>query len=221
MGKPGEDGDASPVTMGKKSKKNKNKINDLPDVDRDGYSQVVIDDALPKEKKGHEHWEKKKKKKESELNEDGVEDRPDKGDLVDDADLGEKKKTKKKRESRLNEDGVEDRPDKGDLVDDADLGEKKKKKKKKKKKTKKKRESGSNEDGVEDQIVDDVDFWDNLLEHRPGDICRKRLGPAGETYGEYGVSRLLNRLSIGAERYLTGFSLKPERHGITNLFVTP
>ncbi|GJZ48796.1 RNA polymerase I termination factor-like protein [Tanacetum coccineum] len=150
MGKPGEDGDANPVTMGKKSKKNKNKINDLPDVDRDGYSQVVIDDALPKEKKGHEHWEKKKKKKkkkESELNEDGVEDRPDKGDLVDDADLGEKKKkkTKKKRESRLNEDGVEDRPDKGDLVDDADLVEKKKKK------TKKKRESGSNEDGVEDQ----------------------------------------------------------------------
>nr|GEX55533.1 RNA polymerase I termination factor-like [Tanacetum cinerariifolium] len=155
MGKPREDGDASPVTMGKKSKKNKNKINDLPDVDGDGNSQVEIDDALPKEKKGHEEKKKKNKnKKKSESNEDGVEDRPDKGDLVDDADLGEKKTTKKKkRESGTNEDGVEDRPDKGDLVDDADLGEKKTT-------MKKKRESGSNEDGVADKgnLVDDADL---------------------------------------------------------------
>ncbi|KVI09925.1 RNA polymerase I termination factor [Cynara cardunculus var. scolymus] len=88
MDKIGED---APVKMAKKSKKSKNKTNDMLDVGDDNCH--VEDGGVPK-KKGHKHKEKKRK---SESNED----QRDNGNLEDDCNL-QKKDKKRKRDSSEN-----------------------------------------------------------------------------------------------------------------------
>lgn len=92
MGKRGEE-DAH-VKMEKKSKKSKNKTDDLLDAGDDNC-HVEVDGGVPK-KKGHKHREKKRK---SESNEDGDEDQHNQGNLEDDCGLQKKDKKKRKRDS--------------------------------------------------------------------------------------------------------------------------
>ena len=48
--------------------------------------------------------------------------------------------------------------------------------------------------------IDDVD-WDNLLEHRTGDICRKRWDQMVKHIGDYGSKPFAEQVDILAERY--------------------
>ncbi|KAK1578103.1 hypothetical protein Q3G72_027530 [Acer saccharum] len=48
--------------------------------------------------------------------------------------------------------------------------------------------------------IDDVD-WDNLLEHRPGDICRKRWNQMVKHLGPYGSKPFTEQVEILSQRY--------------------
>ncbi|KAJ0508165.1 putative transcription factor MYB-HB-like family [Helianthus annuus] len=48
--------------------------------------------------------------------------------------------------------------------------------------------------------VDDVD-WDNVLEHRPGDVCLKRWNQMVKHIGDYGSKTFGEQVDILAERY--------------------
>ena len=48
--------------------------------------------------------------------------------------------------------------------------------------------------------IDDVD-WDNLLEHRPGDICRKRWNQMVKHLGPNGSKPFTEQVEILSQRY--------------------
>ncbi|KAI3925649.1 hypothetical protein MKW98_001503 [Papaver atlanticum] len=48
--------------------------------------------------------------------------------------------------------------------------------------------------------VDDVD-WDNLLEHRSGDVCRKRWRQMVNHIGEHGIKSFVQQVEVLAKRY--------------------
>ncbi|RZC63661.1 hypothetical protein C5167_025422 [Papaver somniferum] len=48
--------------------------------------------------------------------------------------------------------------------------------------------------------VDDVD-WDNLLDHRSGDVCRKRWRQMVNHIGEHGIKSFMQQVEVLAKRY--------------------
>ncbi|KAK4856821.1 hypothetical protein QYF36_021670 [Acer negundo] len=54
--------------------------------------------------------------------------------------------------------------------------------------------------GLDACHIDDVD-WDNLLEHRPGDICRKRWNQMVKHLGTYGSKPFAEQVEILSQRY--------------------
>ncbi|KAK4856632.1 hypothetical protein QYF36_019540 [Acer negundo] len=54
--------------------------------------------------------------------------------------------------------------------------------------------------GLDACHIDDVD-WDNLLEHRPGDICRKRWNQMVKHLGPYGSKPFAEQVEILSQRY--------------------
>ncbi|KAL3500833.1 hypothetical protein ACH5RR_039926 [Cinchona calisaya] len=55
--------------------------------------------------------------------------------------------------------------------------------------------------------------WDNLLDGRPGDVCRKLWNLMVLHIGDNGNKSLPDQVEVPANRYC----LKPERPGIANL----
>ncbi|KAK9052646.1 hypothetical protein SSX86_029276 [Deinandra increscens subsp. villosa] len=149
MGKTVEYADGTPVKMKKKSKKNKNKTDDLLPFDDDNRLVETDGDHLKKKKKD-KHREKKRK---SESKEDGDEDQHDKeplamGKTVEYAD-GTPVKMKKKSKKNKNKTFDLLPPDDDNRLVETDGDHLKKKKKEKHRE--KKRKSESKEDGDEDQ----------------------------------------------------------------------
>ncbi|KNA15927.1 hypothetical protein SOVF_093910 [Spinacia oleracea] len=53
---------------------------------------------------------------------------------------------------------------------------------------------------LDEACEDDVD-WDNLLEHRSGDVCRKRWNQMVRHIGEYGTKTFIEQVEVLSQRY--------------------
>ncbi|KAK7393342.1 hypothetical protein VNO78_21895 [Psophocarpus tetragonolobus] len=78
---------------------------------------------------------------------------------------------------------------------------KKKEEKKKKKKLSEERKSNKYSQFESNEGGDDDQDWDNLLDHRPGDVCRKRWNQMVRCIGEHGGKSFAEQVEVLAKRY--------------------